>query len=98
MNTNDRRLFALDAATGKVCAGFGDSGVVDVAKGVTLATPGQIQITSPPVVVHGVVVVGSSIDDNQRVQEITGLQLGNYRDRLMAQVALEIIDALGGGP
>jgi hypothetical protein len=34
----------------------------------------------------------------RRVQEITGLQLGNYRDRLMAQVALEIIDALGGGP
>ena len=34
----------------------------------------------------------------RRIQEITGLQLGNYRDRLMAQVALEIIDALGGGP
>jgi sugar diacid utilization regulator len=34
----------------------------------------------------------------RRIQEITGLQLGNYRDRLVAQVALEIIDALGGGP
>jgi sugar diacid utilization regulator len=34
----------------------------------------------------------------RRIQEITGLQLGSYRDRLMAQVALEIIDALGGGP
>ena len=34
----------------------------------------------------------------RRIQEITGLQLGNYRDRLMAQVALEIIDVLGGGP
>jgi PucR family transcriptional regulator, purine catabolism regulatory protein len=33
----------------------------------------------------------------KRIQEITGLQLGSYRDRLMAQVALEIIDALGGG-
>jgi sugar diacid utilization regulator len=33
----------------------------------------------------------------RRIQEITGLQLGNYRDRLMAQVALEIIDALGAG-
>jgi hypothetical protein len=33
----------------------------------------------------------------RRIQEITGLQLGNYRDRLMAQVALEIIDALGTG-
>jgi PucR C-terminal helix-turn-helix domain/GGDEF-like domain len=33
----------------------------------------------------------------RRIQEITGLQLGNYRDRMMAQVALEIIDALGAG-
>jgi len=33
----------------------------------------------------------------RRIQEITGLQLDHYRDRLMAQVALEIIDALGAG-
>jgi sugar diacid utilization regulator len=33
----------------------------------------------------------------KRIQEITGLQLDTYRDRLMAQVALEILDALGGG-
>jgi sugar diacid utilization regulator len=31
----------------------------------------------------------------RRIREITGLQLDNYRDRLMAQVALEILDALG---
>ena len=72
MNSNDRRLFALDAATGRLCAGFGDGGVVDVAKGVTLFRPGEMQITSPPVVVRGVVVVGSSIDDNQRVKEVSG--------------------------
>jgi len=34
----------------------------------------------------------------RRIQEITGIQLDNYRDRLMAQVALEIIDVLGGLP
>jgi sugar diacid utilization regulator len=33
----------------------------------------------------------------RRIQEITGLRLDTYRDRLMAQVALEILDALGGG-
>jgi sugar diacid utilization regulator len=33
----------------------------------------------------------------RRIQEITGLQLDTYRDRLMAQVALEIFDALGTG-
>nr|MBA3812099.1 PQQ-binding-like beta-propeller repeat protein [Caulobacteraceae bacterium] len=72
MNTNDRRLFALDAATGKACAIFGRGGVVDVAAGVALARPGQMQITSPPVVVGANIVVGSSIDDNQRLKEISG--------------------------
>jgi len=33
-----------------------------------------------------------------RIQEITGLRLDAYRDRLIAQVALEILDALGEGP
>lgn len=32
----------------------------------------------------------------KRVEEITGLDFDSYRDRLMAQVALEILDALGG--
>ncbi|MCE0767746.1 helix-turn-helix domain-containing protein [Pseudonocardia kujensis] len=31
-----------------------------------------------------------------RVQEMTGLDLGSYRDRLLAQVALEILDAVAG--
>jgi PucR C-terminal helix-turn-helix domain/GGDEF-like domain len=30
----------------------------------------------------------------KRIEEITGLRLDNYRDRLIAQVALEILDAL----
>jgi PucR family transcriptional regulator, purine catabolism regulatory protein len=34
----------------------------------------------------------------RRVEEITGLDLGSYSDRLMMQVALEILDAVGGGP
>jgi PucR family transcriptional regulator, purine catabolism regulatory protein len=33
-----------------------------------------------------------------RVEEIAGLDLGSYRDRLMAQVALEILDAVGEAP
>jgi DNA-binding PucR family transcriptional regulator len=31
----------------------------------------------------------------KRIEEITGLSLDNYRDRLTTQVALEILDALG---
>ena len=33
----------------------------------------------------------------KRIEEITGLRLDNYRDRLIAQVALEILDALAEG-
>jgi sugar diacid utilization regulator len=34
----------------------------------------------------------------RRVEEITGLDLSSYRDRLMTQVALEILDAVGEVP
>lgn len=72
MATNDRRLFALDAATGKACAGFGQGGQLNAMPGAVLSRPGGAQITSAPVVVGGVVVVGSSIDDNQKVRETPG--------------------------
>ena len=72
MATNDRRLFSLDAATGQTCAGFGPSGFVPAMPGARLTRPGGAQITSPPVVVAGLVIVGSSIDDNQRVVETSG--------------------------
>ena len=34
----------------------------------------------------------------KRIEEITGLHLDNYSDRLIAQVALEILDSLGDEP
>jgi sugar diacid utilization regulator len=34
----------------------------------------------------------------KRIEEITGLRLDNYTDRLIAQVALEILDSLGDEP
>lgn len=34
----------------------------------------------------------------KRIEEITGLAMDNYRDRLTTQVALEILDALGDEP
>ncbi|MCC7267548.1 MAG: pyrroloquinoline quinone-dependent dehydrogenase [Caulobacteraceae bacterium] len=70
--TNDRRLIALDAASGRLCPGFGAKGTVDVGAGVVLARNGGMQITSAPVIAGDVVVVGSSIDDNQRVDEVRG--------------------------
>ncbi|WP_293908201.1 pyrroloquinoline quinone-dependent dehydrogenase [Phenylobacterium sp.] len=72
VGTVDRRLIALDAATGAPCAGFGKAGVVDIGAGVVLEHKGQMQMTSPPVVAKDTLIVGSSLDDNQRVREITG--------------------------
>ncbi|MCY3795641.1 MAG: pyrroloquinoline quinone-dependent dehydrogenase [Gammaproteobacteria bacterium] len=65
--TNDARLIALDAATGQRCAGFGDGGEVRIDPGMPLLWPGEFQITSPPVTVGDVVVIGSAIGDNARV-------------------------------
>ena len=70
--TADLRIIALDAGTGAPCADFGEAGEVKIDVGVPLRWPGEIQITSPPVVARGVVIVGSSIADNQRVLEPPG--------------------------
>ena len=72
VGTVDFRLIALDAKTGKPCAGFGKNGTIAIDPGGKPERIGQIGITSPPVVSHGVVVVGSSMDDNQRVHELPG--------------------------
>jgi len=68
---NNRRLYALGAASGKPIEGFGNHGaaLIDDSK---LQRRGQMQFTSPPIVSHGIVVVGSSLDDNQRVDEARG--------------------------
>ncbi len=70
--TNDARVIALDARTGQACADFGEGGEVKIDPGKPLRWPGEFQITSAPVVSHGVVVVGSSISDNGRVDAPQG--------------------------
>jgi quinoprotein glucose dehydrogenase len=72
MGTNDARLIALDAKTGSPCPDFGVNGELKIDIGVKLEWPGEFQITSPPVIARGVVVVGSSIADNRRVNAPSG--------------------------
>jgi len=72
MGTNDVRLIALDARTGVPCADFGSNGEIKIDIGKAPLWPGEIQITSAPVVARGVVVVGSSIGDNVRVDAPLG--------------------------
>jgi len=77
MVTNDRRLFALDAETGKPCTGFGANGVVTLEPfpkmiGTGYFAGAEVQNTSAPVVANGIVIVGSSIADNVRVNAPRG--------------------------
>ena len=69
--TTDARLIALDARTGLACAGFGRNGQIEIDTG-ELLWPGEFQISSAPVVVGDVVIVGSSINDNGRVAAPSG--------------------------
>ncbi len=62
--TLDARLIALDAATGHPCADFGTGGTVDLLAGLEpVVDRVEYNVTSPPLVVGDVVVVGSSIAD-----------------------------------
>ena len=72
--TNDARLIAIDGETGKPCEGFGQRGVVDLNPGAGRQEwRGEYQVTSPPAVGRGVVVVGSAITDNQRIDAPSGV-------------------------
>jgi quinoprotein glucose dehydrogenase len=72
MGTNDFRVIALDARTGVPCSDFGTNGEVTLDIGKPLVWPGEFQITSAPVVSRGVVIVGSSISDNVRLDAPLG--------------------------
>jgi quinoprotein glucose dehydrogenase len=73
-NTVDARLFALDAATGKPCADFGEDGSVDLNPGVgEQRWRGEYQLTSAPTLAGDLVVVGSAIGDNVRIEAPSGV-------------------------
>jgi len=65
--TTDSRVIALDAATGRRCTDFAEDGVAQIVPSTPERWRGEIQVTSAPVVVGGVVIVGSAIADNQRI-------------------------------
>ena len=68
LGTLDARLMALDARSGKPCEGFGTSGTVDLTQGIGITDPGQYEVTSPVAIVNDIVVVGSAIGDNRKVE------------------------------
>ena len=61
---NDAQLIALDADTGKLCADFGNNGVVDLSANMGPVRPHELMQTSAPLVAGDLVIVGGSIIDN----------------------------------
>jgi quinoprotein glucose dehydrogenase len=79
--TIDARLFALDAATGAPCSDFGAAGQIDLTRGIANITRrGEYEETSAPAVAGDLVIVGSSIADNDRVDSPSG-QVRAYEAR-----------------
>jgi quinoprotein glucose dehydrogenase len=75
LGTLDARLIALDGVTGKPCSDFGSNGTVDLNHDAATQTEwtGGYQVTSPPAIVDGAVIVGSSIADNWKVDTGRGI-------------------------
>ena len=71
--TIDARLIALDAASGRPCDGFGAAGQIDLTRGIpNITRRGEYEETSAPAIIDDLVIVGSSIADNDRVKSPSG--------------------------
>ena len=75
MGTLDGRLIALDGETGKPCLDFGVKGEVNLAQDAATATEwtGGYQVTSAPAIANDLVITGSSIADNWKVDTGRGI-------------------------
>ena len=74
--TLDGRIIAVDARTGRPCPAFGQNGAVDIKEGMGEQYPGMVSITSPPVIVRGVIVTGHQVLDGQKRWNASGVIKG----------------------
>ena len=70
----DGRIVALDARRGTPCKGFGRNGTVHLRDGLrnTPYYAEEYELTSPPVVINGMIVTGSAVADNNRTSAASG--------------------------
>jgi quinoprotein glucose dehydrogenase len=68
------QLYALDASSGHPCRNFGQRGMVDLKRGLRIHPfeAGAYSMSSPPLVMNGLVITGSSIGDNSRPAPASG--------------------------
>lgn len=75
--SQDGRLIAVDGASGKACPAFGNNGEVSLKAGIDhIVVRGEYHFTSAPAVVGSTVIVGSAINDNDRVEMPPGVVRG----------------------
>ena len=74
VGTIDARLVCLERRDGRRCATFGRNGEVDLTSGLRHPPQwaGEYALTSAPAVYRDLVIVGSSVADNSRVQMASG--------------------------
>ena len=70
--TADARLVCLDARDGRPCAGFGEGGEVEFFRDVPMRERAEYGISSPPVLVRDVIVLGSSVAESRRTDMPSG--------------------------
>ncbi len=72
--TQDSELIALDAATGRPCMDFGENGRLALREGLGDDIPAwEYYVTSAPLVVDDLVVVGALVADNVRANAPPGV-------------------------
>ena len=70
--SHDRRLFAIDAHTGLPCEDFGTGGQIELA-GFNPADPAAVSNASPPAIISGLAIVGSTVVDFARAVAPRGI-------------------------
>ena len=70
VGTNDLRIFALDAASGRRCTEFGRNGELRID--VPQKIPGEVKFNAPPAIVNGVAIFGSFVLDGYRTDRPLG--------------------------
>ncbi|HXP09062.1 MAG TPA: pyrroloquinoline quinone-dependent dehydrogenase [Acidobacteriaceae bacterium] len=75
IGTLDGRLIGLDGKTGRPCGDFGDRGEINLTRDAATATEwtGGYQVTSAPAIAGDLVITGSSIADNWKVDTGRGI-------------------------
>lgn len=74
--TQDARIIAVDARTGRPCPAFGNGGQVDLSTGIGESVPGFYGATSPPTIVRDTIVTSMRVADNQQRDAPSGVIRG----------------------